>query len=86
MSTQANALKVTGISSPRHLADIFASHLVDVAYIAHTELTFAIVKPDDPSVLLDDRDPTWLQRVVLSTLHSNGELTAATEPCFWDDN
>ena len=79
MSAQPNALKVTNFSSLSRLEDIFGSWLVDVAYIADTDGSIAIVKPDDPSAFSDGRDPEWLQRVVSTTLISNGEKTAVVE-------
>ena len=79
MPAQPNALKVTNFSSLSRLEDIFGSSLVDVAYIAETDGAIAIVKPDDPSVFSDGQDPEWLQRVVSTTLISNGESTAVVE-------
>ena len=79
MSAQPNALKVTNFSSLSRLEDIFGSSLVDIAYIAETSGAIAIIKPDDPSALSDDRDAEWLQRVVQTTLISNGETSAVVE-------
>lgn len=78
-----NAWKVTGFSSPQRLEDIMGSHLVDVAHVAHAEPGVAIIQPDDPTVLIDHRDPDWFRRVVLSVLHAQGESAAQVEPTSW---
>lgn len=78
-----NAWKVTGFSSRRRLEDIMGSCLVDVAHVAHAAPGVAIIQPDDPTVLLDERDPDGFPRVVLSALHAHGEPAARMEPTSW---
>jgi hypothetical protein len=67
-------LKLTGHSSADEVDAVFASSLVDVAYVIETTEAAVFVVADDPAWPTDGADYEWLCSVIKDTLAEYGML------------
>ena len=72
---QLSQLKLSGYSSASKLEEIFASYMVDIAYLSEVYEDYALVAPDEPehTNLSIEADRKWLIEVIQSTMKQAGE-------------
>lgn len=75
MRINGPALKLSGYSSPSRLEDIFASYMVDVAYLSEISDDYSLAAPDEPehTNLNIEADREWLIAVIKETMKLAGE-------------
>ncbi|MDH0144611.1 hypothetical protein [Aquipseudomonas alcaligenes] len=72
---QPSQLKLSGYSSTSKLEEIFASYMVDIAYLSEVSESYALVAPDEPehTNLNIEADREWLIEVIKSIMTQAGE-------------
>lgn len=65
-------LRLTGHRSAEEVEAVFASSLVDVAYVIEAKADAVTIVADDPKWPIDPADYQWLCSVIKETLADNG--------------
>ena len=75
MQLDEPVLKLSGYSSGSRLEEIFASYMVDVAYLAEVFDDYALVVPDEPEriYLNIEADREWLIGIIKEAMKVAGE-------------
>lgn len=75
MQLDEPVLKLSGYSSGSRLEEIFASYMVDVAYLAEVFDDYALVVPDEPEriYLNIEAEREWLIGIIKEAMKVAGE-------------